>query len=157
METQPTTETQVETSTQSAPTSSASTPTVSATTPTVYPWVIIGQPTNLLGSNEGGLFVFYNPSTKRWIANGKSIAFDNKVDLVCEGTTKLVNEANFTFFKITPTDPNQAVFLTPTLKSNEFEGYNCKVDTYRRESFEFGSVPTPAPAPTPTSTLENTD
>jgi len=123
----------------------------------VNPWVIVGQPSQFLGS-ESGLYVFYNPSIKKWIANGKSLAFDNKVDLVCEGTTKLVNEFNFTFFKVTPNDPTQAVFLTPTLKSNEFEGYNCKVDTYRRESFEFGAVPSLTPTQSKSqSDLESTD
>ena len=111
---------------------------------TVYSWVIVGQPTNLLGSREGGVWVFYNPTTRNWNANGKDFAIDNKVDLICEGTTKLVNESNFTFFKITPTDPSQPVFLSPTTIANSFIGYNCKVDTYRRESFDFGAVPTPS-------------
>lgn len=166
METQtPTETTPVETSTQTQPTH-VETPTQTQPTQTqtttpgnVYPWVIVGQPTNLLGSREGGVWVFYNPLSKRWDANGKDFALDNKVDLICEGTTKLVKESNFTFFKVTPTDPTQPVFLSPTAISNTFYGYNCKVDTYRRESFDFGAVPSTSKLQSDSSqsNLESTD
>ena len=122
--------------------------------PVIYPWIIVGQPSQFLGSREGGLWVFYNPSTKSWSANGKSFGIDNTIDLVCEGTTKLVNESNFTFFKVTPNDPSQPVFLSPTTIANSFIGYNCKVDTYRRETFDFSA---PSSGLMETSNLENTD
>lgn len=137
-------------------TSTEKTPSTETPQPTTNtcPWIIVGQPSQFLGSREGGLWVFYNPSTKSWYANGKNFGIDNTIDLICEGTTKLVNESNFTFFKVTPNDSSQPVFLSPTTVANSFIGYNCKVDTYRRESFDFSAS---ASVQTTTSNLESTD
>lgn len=122
----------------------------------IHPWVIIGQPAQFLGSNEGGLWVFYDPSKKQWAAGGKNMGIDNKIDLICEGTTKLVKEANFVFFKVTPNDNTKAVFLSPSLTTNSFVGYNCKVNIYRREDFDFNSTEVSSTTPE-ISNLEKTD